>query len=280
MTHSLAESGKQPPRRSPRGAAQCGSRGLWFPAPGPKRLEGEAHAQVYSHLGQPTWRGAGPAAAGRGGAGREEEEEGGAGGGGREGAGRSRRGGRAEARGGVCKLSLRGHCGKQPWSEAGTSPVSRTGSFARLSPSSPPRSSLARGDGGGCPATMVSAGERGGGADQGGRVCARSREAPAAPSRARGRVGEQPRPAPPVPQPPGPPAPVVPAPGRCGCARGARDASLGLSGTAASFITPFAERLVCARRGARRLEMSRGPGGVLAIGGLPSRRTMWKEGDE
>ncbi|XP_059783528.1 AP-1 complex subunit sigma-3 [Balaenoptera ricei] len=48
---------------------------------------------------------------------------------------------------------------------------------------------------------MVSAGERGGGADQGGRVCARSREAPAAPSRARGRVGEQPRPAPPAPQP-------------------------------------------------------------------------------
>lgn len=79
MTHSLAESGKQPPRRSPRGAAQCGSRGLWFPAPGPKRLEAEARAQVYSHLGQPTRRGAGPAAAGRGGAGREEEGGGGSG---------------------------------------------------------------------------------------------------------------------------------------------------------------------------------------------------------
>lgn len=54
-----------------------------------------------------------------------------------------REGGRAAARGGVCKLSLREHCGKQPWSDAGASPVSRAGSSARVSPSRPPRSSLA-----------------------------------------------------------------------------------------------------------------------------------------
>lgn len=54
-----------------------------------------------------------------------------------------RQGREGTRRGGVCKLSVRGHCGKQPWSEAGASPVSRAGACTRLSPWCAPHSPLA-----------------------------------------------------------------------------------------------------------------------------------------
>lgn len=190
------------------------------------------------------------------------------GGGGERGSGRSGRS-RREPRGGVCKLSVRGHCGKQPWSEAGASPVSRAGSCTRLSPSCAPPSPLAarraRGRSSGGPATMVSAGGPGCGLT---RECTLP-EAPAASGRALGPVTEQPRP---TGGSPGRRAPVCgPAARMVRTHRGTRGASPGLSrppGATDSFIpSMFAEPLVGARRGARSWGCRGGPGGAFVTRG-------------